>query len=150
MTWHVWRAVPTPVRRPVAVRQADESGLTTLEWLLIVAAVAGLAALAVVLVQRAVEDTSEAIAAEHPRVKAAGLEAASITEEARGELSTVAAANDAAAVGSVNDTHNARCGQLAIIYRGLDLDFTWHDAVAGNARPTGDAGEAACEVTKSA
>ena len=40
----------------------DESGLTTLEWLLIVAAVAGLAALAVVLVQNVVSDTSEQIA----------------------------------------------------------------------------------------
>ena len=32
-------------------KRRDDSGLTTLEWLLIVAAVAGLAALAVVLVQ---------------------------------------------------------------------------------------------------
>ena len=134
----------------MAVRQADECGLTTLEWLLIVAAVAGLAALAVVLVQGVVEDTSDAIAAEHPRIKAAELEAGSITEEARGELSAAASGNDPAAVGPINGTYSPKCGQLAIIYRGLDLDFTWHDAVAGNARPTGDAGEAACEVTKSA
>ena len=33
------------------------AGLTTLEWLLIVAAVAGLAALAVVLVQHSVDET---------------------------------------------------------------------------------------------
>ena len=35
-------------------QRRDHSGLTTLEWLLIVAAVAGLAALAVVLVQNVV------------------------------------------------------------------------------------------------
>ena len=39
-------------------RRAD-SGLTTLEWLLIVAAVAGLAALAVVLVQNVVSTTRQ-------------------------------------------------------------------------------------------
>ena len=42
-------------------KRRDESGLTTLEWLLIVAAVAGLAALAVVLVTNVVSDTSEDI-----------------------------------------------------------------------------------------
>ena len=36
-----------------------ERGLTTLEWLLIVAAIAGLAALAVVLVQTVVNETAE-------------------------------------------------------------------------------------------
>ena len=110
---------------------------------------AGLAALAVVLIQGAVEDTSDAIAAEHPRVKAAELEAGSITEEARGKLSAAASDNDPAAVGPINGTYRPKCGQLAIIYRGLDLDFTWHDAVAGNARPTGDVLEAACEVIDS-
>ena len=40
-------------------QRRDDSGLTTLEWLLIVAAVAGLAALAVVLVQNVVSDTSQ-------------------------------------------------------------------------------------------
>ena len=42
-------------------KRRDESGLTTLEWLLIVAAVAGLAALAVVLVTNVVSNTSEDI-----------------------------------------------------------------------------------------
>ena len=131
--------------RACAGRRGDERGLTTLEWLLIVAAVAGLAALAVVLVQGVVEDTSDAIAEEHPRVKAAELRAASITAEARAELSTVASDNDAAAVGPVNEAYRSRCSHLAIIYRGLELDFVWHDAVVGNARPTGDGGDAFCE-----
>ena len=55
----------------------DDSGLTTLEWLLIVAAVAGLAALAVVLVQRVVSDTSEQIAGSSARLTAAKVSAAS-------------------------------------------------------------------------
>ena len=43
-------------------KRRDEAGLTTLEWLLIVAAVAGLAALAVVLVRTWSGDTSDQIA----------------------------------------------------------------------------------------
>ena len=52
-------------------QRRDDSGLTTLEWLLIVAAVAGLAALAVVLVQNVVSDTSEQIAGSSARKTAA-------------------------------------------------------------------------------
>ena len=48
-------------------------GLTTLEWLLITAAMAGLAALAVVLVQAYVEDTGERMSNPDPRVTSADL-----------------------------------------------------------------------------
>lgn len=65
-----WR----PVRR-------GERGLTTLEWLLIVAAVAGLAALAVVLVQNVVDDTAEEISGNNARITAARVAAREITEE---------------------------------------------------------------------
>ena len=54
-------------------RRGGERGLTTLEWLLIVAAVAGIAALAVVLVQNVVSDTSEQIAGSSARAVAARL-----------------------------------------------------------------------------
>ena len=63
-------------------RRAD-SGLTTLEWLLIVAAVAGLAALAVVLVQNVVSDTSEQIAGSSARTTAAKVAGLAVQEEAR-------------------------------------------------------------------
>ena len=56
----------------VAVRRED-AGLTTLEWLLVVAAVAGLAALAVVLVQKVVGDTVEQVASGDARQTAADL-----------------------------------------------------------------------------
>ena len=62
--------------------RTDERGLTTLEWLLIVAAVAGLAALAVVLVQNVVGDTSEQIAGSSARETAAKIAATTIVEEA--------------------------------------------------------------------
>ena len=58
--------VPSP-------RTGGDRGLTTLEWLLIVAAVAGIAALAVVLVQGVVSDTSERIAGNNARAVAARL-----------------------------------------------------------------------------
>ena len=54
-------------------RRGGDRGLTTLEWLLIVAAVAGIAALAVVLVQNVVSDTSEQIAGSSARAVAARL-----------------------------------------------------------------------------
>ena len=110
---------------------------------------AGLAALAVVLVLGVVEDASDDIASQNPRVTSAELEAAEVTEDARGELSPTGSQNDAATVAPVNATYGPKCSQLAVIYQGLDLGFVWHDAVAGNARPTGTANEAACEVTKS-
>ena len=56
-------------------QRRDDSGLTTLEWLLIVAAVAGMAALAVVLVTRVVGDTSDQIAGQSARKTAAELAA---------------------------------------------------------------------------
>lgn len=65
---------PEPHRR-------DDRGLTTLEWLLIVAAVAGLAALAVVLVTNVVSDTSEQIAGQKARLTSAQVQAQSITDD---------------------------------------------------------------------
>ena len=62
--------------------RADDQGLTTLEWLLIVAAVAGLAALAVVLVQNVVSDTSEQIAGSSARKTAAQVAADEIMRNA--------------------------------------------------------------------
>lgn len=125
----------------------DESGLTTLEWLLITAAVGIFAALAVVLVQRTVDDTSAGIAGDRPRVRAAETAGGEITGDARAELSETAADNTASMVAAVNGRHGPRCDRLAISYAGLGLAFMWHDAVAGNPRPTGDVAESACAVT---
>ena len=67
-------------------RRDDERGLTTLEWLLIVAAVAGLAALAVVVVQGVVTDTSDQIAGSGARITTAKIEAEKITSDANDDL----------------------------------------------------------------
>ncbi|MDE0493441.1 MAG: hypothetical protein OXH54_05860 [Acidimicrobiaceae bacterium] len=64
-------------------KRRDDSGLTTLEWLLIVAAVAGLAALAVVLVTNVVGDTSEQISGSSARRVAAEVAASAVVEAAK-------------------------------------------------------------------
>ncbi|MCY3807207.1 MAG: hypothetical protein OXG55_10525 [bacterium] len=96
--------------------RADERGLTTLEWLLIVAAVAGLAALAVVLVQNVVDDTAEQISGSSARGTAAQVAAERITREKRALLPTLAeaqAVDTAAEVTSLN-TANAGSGTAAM------------------------------------
>ena len=94
----IWR-LPERYRR-------DDSGLTTLEWLLIVAAVAGLAALAVVLVTNVVGDTSEQISGRSARETAAEVAAQSITDQfSAGELEASRA--------------QERCERLRITYSDL-------------------------------
>ena len=63
-------------------RRRGDHGLTTLEWLLIVAAVAGLAALAVVLVTNVVGDTSEQISGQSARLTAARIAGNEIMNDA--------------------------------------------------------------------
>ena len=75
------RKLKQAISRRLPTRR-DDSGLTTLEWLLIVAAVAGLAALAVVLVQNVVDDTSEQIAGSSARKTAAQIAASDIMADA--------------------------------------------------------------------
>ena len=98
-----------PVRR-------GEAGLTTLEWLLIVAAVAGLAALAVVLVQNVVGDTAEQLASNDARQTAADLAATVLQERWRAETPP-----DKLDAARINRLHSARCRQLGIIYFDISL-----------------------------
>ena len=67
---------------------SSEDGLATLSWLLIVAAVAGLAALAVVLVYYFVEDTGDRFVAPNPRRTAAAAMAADVELSAKGAEAT--------------------------------------------------------------
>lgn len=96
--------------------RADERGLTTLEWLLIVAAVAGLAALAVVLVQNVVDDTAEQISGSSARGTAAQVAAERITREKRALLPTLAEAKavDTAAKVTAMNTADAGSGTAAM------------------------------------
>ena len=129
---------PDGPRRPTGrrwpKRRADESGLTTLEWLLIVAAVAGLAALAVVLVQNVVSQTSEQIAGSSARRVAAELHAADINDEARAIATDAGGATGATAIATAKTAHAAelssiyrkKCQRLRITYGDVpDLSVDW-------------------------
>ena len=130
-------------------KRRDDSGLTTLEWLLIVAAVAGLAALAVVLVQNVVRDTSEQIASNSARMTAATLEAADITEQATsaaipggGVAATPENAARTAAAKAANKKFGDRCTRMNIgynaVFRAADpvVEAVW---TGGKATATGTA-----------
>ena len=97
----------------------NEAGLTTLEWLLIVAAVAGLAALAVVLVQNVVDDTAEQLGGSSARETAANVAADTVIREAR------TASPDDARFNTWQRWElyfTARCERLEILYSDTNLD----------------------------
>lgn len=108
--------------QPAEGRRGD-SGLTTLEWLLIVAAVAGLAALAVVLVQRVVSDTSEQIAGNSARQTAAKVSGAQITDKAKAALADPDL-DDA----EVHDKYRLECRRLLVLYADADITAKYTDA----------------------
>ena len=86
-------------QQPGRNRRRNDRGLTTLEWLLIVAAVAGLAALAVVLVQNVVDDTAEQISGNNARLTAAQVAAEAINDDDK-----------------LDDEKEAACNRLSITY----------------------------------
>lgn len=94
----------------------SESGLTTLEWLLVVAAVAGIAALAVVLVQNVVDSTAESIADHSARQEAASLATRELRMRWRAESPATQAVAD-----ELNRVYSHKCNQLGIIYNDIDL-----------------------------
>ena len=111
-------------------KRRDDSGLTTLEWLLIVAAVAGLAALAVVLVQNVVSDTSEQIAGSSARKTAAKIAAQKISADARAvdiAATTPVAAGNTAAI-AANNKYKDKCHRLKIVYGDVDGIKVWWTA----------------------
>ena len=102
------------IRRCVERRRADESGLTTLEWLLIVAAVAGLAALAVVLVTNVVDDTSEQISGSSARVTAARVAAQAVVDDANRSASAQPAGAKKYAEWAKH--YKSKCDRIEITY----------------------------------
>ena len=87
----------------------NDAGLATLSWLLIVAAVAGLAALAVVLVYYFVEDTGDRFVAPNPRRTAAQLQAADVEVSAK-----AAQAGDFATWDEWERHFSGKCSRIAI------------------------------------
>ena len=132
-------------------QRRDDSGLTTLEWLLIVAAVAGMAALAVVLVTRVVGDTSDQIAGQSARKTAAELAAIQVTDSAVADLDALGAeptappaakAKHIADVAALDAEFKSKCDRLNLIYGdvdGLDVEYIANGTVAATPKPAGPA-----------
>ena len=95
--------------------------MAALEWLLIVAAVAGLAALVVVLVQDTVEDTGERISNPDPRVTSA-LHTASIVEADAKDAS----AGDFDSWDDWERHFSQECSLIAILYADAEVEVV-HD-----------------------
>ena len=104
-----------------------EDGLTSLEWLLVVAAVAGLAALAVVVVQSVVSDTAESVASHSARQEAAELMAAELTQRWQAVVPTTQN------VEAVNRAFVSRCRQIGVLFADIDLspDPRWGRVAPG-------------------
>ena len=100
MSKHAGRLRPT---------RRGEAGLATLEWLLIVGAVAGLAALAVVLVYHFVEDIGGRFAAPIPRLTAAEVQVAEVVNSAKS-----ASADDFATWDDWERHFSGKCARIEI------------------------------------
>jgi len=108
------KTTPQAATPPPRRRRRGDLGLTTLEWLLIVAAVAGLAALAVVRVQNVVDDTAEQISGSNARVTAARVAAQEITDDTDTAFTEAGADDDKKL--EANQDGKAKCDRLAITY----------------------------------
>ncbi len=91
--------------------------MTTLGWLLLVAAVAGLAAVAVVLVQREVGSSGERVGSYSARQEAAEVAAAELVRRWRREVPSSALEAE-----RLNRKFVARCRRIGILYADIDLD----------------------------
>ena len=106
---------PQPCRRGRSPR--GDHGLTTLEWLLITAAVAGLAALAVVLVQVYVEDTGDRIANPDPRVTSALHSAFGVETDAK-----AASVGDFSLWADWERHFSQRCSLIAVLFSDAEVE----------------------------
>ena len=93
-----------------------EGGLTTLEWLLVVAAVAGLAALAVVLVQNVVDRNAESLVSHSARQEAASLATVELADRWQAETPNTPDEAD-----EINREYSQKCRTIGIIYSDIDL-----------------------------
>lgn len=140
-------------------RRRGDLGLSTLSWLLITAAVAGFAALAVVVVQERVENTAEGISASDARVTAAVLSASVVEGDA-----TAASAGDFALWGDWETHFTRQCHLIAVLYADAEVHVVHNDfnratggsqfdaaaagyaAAADNQSPTAAKAQVRCEV----
>ena len=128
-------------RRPRLCRRGrsrrGDQGLTTLEWLLITAAVAGLAALAVVLVQAYVEDTGERMSNPDPRVTSAIYSAFEVETRAK------AASADRFDLWAEWERHfSQKCSLIAVLYSDVDVGVINNNFIRADGGTTFDAAAA--------
>ena len=110
-----------------------DCGLTTLEWLLITAAVAGLAALAVVLVQAYVEDTGERIANPDPRVTSASTPPSVSRPTPRPRPRT-----DFDLWADWESRFTQRCSLLAVLYSDVEVEVVHNNFIRADGGTTFD------------
>ena len=96
-----------------------DDGLAALEWLLIVAAVVGLAALAVVLVHDSVGETGDRVSNPDPRMVAAMLAAEEIMSDA--DRDAAQQPDAAKTYGPWSGYYTFKCEQLGIIYADAEI-----------------------------
>lgn len=106
----------------------DDIALVALEWLLIVAAIAGLAALAVIVIQHVTDDTAERVRAQNARMTAAQLAARGVEQDAR---------TATAATWSRWENHfTATCRRIAILYSDTNITLDAAFRRPANHHPT--------------
>ncbi len=106
------------------ITRSSESGLTTLGWLLLTAAVAGFAGSAVVVVQSVVRDVGVDAASFSARFRAARIAADGVTREWRSHHPV-----DRFEADSLNRRYGERCARLGITYADTEALPFWKPGV---------------------
>ena len=138
-------AAGSPRCAPGCVR-GDDRGLMTLEWLLIVGLIAGLAASTALIVQRVVDDTAEVPVDPLVRLIEADVEAAFIAAEAQSVFDAAPGSYST----SVDDGYKSRCDtSIPAAYSDVAAGAAWSSPSDPNNTP-GDLTDdepAECDVT---
>ena len=103
-----------------------------MEWLLVVAAVAGLAGLAVVVVQRVVADTGESVAGHSARLAAAHLMAVGVRSDAKASSPASQVEAD-----RLNERLGRRCRRVPILFADAGGTTVWGDGLFDGVKGVG-------------
>ena len=110
-------------------RRSDDRDLATLSWLLIVAAVAGLAALAVVLVTASVEDTAKRASSPNPRVTTAINAAFAVETDAK-----ASPAGDFGVWADWERHFSQKCDVIAVLYADAEVEVVHNNFTRADRR----------------
>ncbi len=125
---------------------AADAGLITLEWLLIVGAVAGLAAFSVLAVQRVIDDTAEAPADPVVRLLEADIAAAFVASDAQADFDAAVSAGNPSSY--VDGNFSSRCTGVRTDFGDVVANTVWTPpADSGTPANLDDDVPARCVVT---